>query len=51
MNMKEGQSIGRPPLLEGHNYGYWKARMKSFIKAIDDKAWCFIENGRKTSID
>ena len=43
MSMKEGQSIGRPPLLEGPNYGYWKAHMKAFLKAIDEKAGSAIE--------
>ncbi|CAM8880240.1 unnamed protein product [Rhodiola kirilowii] len=39
MSIKEGQSTTRPVLLEGHNYGYWKARMKAFIKNVDEKAW------------
>ncbi|CAM8944279.1 unnamed protein product [Rhodiola kirilowii] len=39
MCIKEGQSTTRPVLLEGHNYGYWKARMKAFIKNMDEKAW------------
>ncbi|CAM8904112.1 unnamed protein product [Rhodiola kirilowii] len=39
MSIKEGQSTTRPVLLEGHNYGYWKARMKAFIKNKDEKAW------------
>ena len=34
IGMKERQSIGRPLLLKGHNYGYWKARMKAFLKAL-----------------
>ncbi|CAM8993219.1 unnamed protein product [Rhodiola kirilowii] len=38
MSIKEGQSITRPVLLEEHNYGYWKARMKAFIKNVDEKA-------------
>ena len=33
--LKEGISIVRPPLLDGTNYGYWKARMRSFIKSMD----------------
>ncbi|CAM9000581.1 unnamed protein product [Rhodiola kirilowii] len=38
MSIKEGQSTTRPVLLEGPNYGYWKARMKAFIKNVDEKA-------------
>ena len=37
--LKEGSSTGCPPLLDGTNYGYWKARMCAFIKSIDEKAW------------
>ena len=29
----------KPSYLEGVNYPYWKARMKVFIKTIDEKAW------------
>ena len=36
--MEKGGSTSRPPLLDGTNYGYWKARMRSFIKSIDEKA-------------
>ncbi|CAM8883190.1 unnamed protein product [Rhodiola kirilowii] len=39
MSIKEEQITTRPVLLEGHNYGYWKARMKAFIKNVDEKAW------------
>ena len=37
--------MNKPPLLEGVNYPYWKARMKAFIKAIDEKAWRSILTG------
>ncbi|CAM8895754.1 unnamed protein product [Rhodiola kirilowii] len=39
MSLKEGQSTNRPPLLEGPNYGYWKFKMKAFLKSQDEKAW------------
>ncbi|CAM8908560.1 unnamed protein product [Rhodiola kirilowii] len=39
MSLKEGQRTNRPPLLEGPNYGYWKPRMKAFLKSLDEKAW------------
>ena len=37
--LAEGGSISRPSLLDGLNYPYWKARIKAFIKALDEKAW------------
>ncbi|CAM8954171.1 unnamed protein product [Rhodiola kirilowii] len=45
MSIKEGQSTTRPVLLEGPNYGYWKARMKAFIKNVDEKAWRSVLTG------
>ncbi|CAM8975427.1 unnamed protein product [Rhodiola kirilowii] len=47
MSIKEGQSTTRPVLLEGPNYGYWKARMKAFIKNVDEKAWRSVLTGWK----
>lgn len=48
MNIKEGQSIDRPLLLKGPNYGYLKTRMKAFLKAwnVDENAWNVVESGR-----
>ena len=43
--MREGASVTRPPLLDGENYCYWKARMKAFIKAVEEKAWRSILTG------
>ena len=43
--MKEGGAVGRPPLLDGSNYSYWKARMKAFIKALDERAWRSVLSG------
>ena len=43
--MKEGASVQRPPLLDGTNFSYWKARMKAFIKSMDEKAWRAILTG------
>ena len=43
--MKKGGSTSRPPFLDGTNYGYWKARMRSFIKSIDEKAWRLVIQG------
>ncbi|XP_039146856.1 uncharacterized protein LOC120284120 [Dioscorea cayenensis subsp. rotundata] len=42
---KEGASVTRPPLLDGSNYPYWKARMKVFIKSLDENTWTAVEEG------
>jgi len=31
----EGQSTSRPPLFNGSNFSYWKARMQIFLRCID----------------
>ena len=51
--LKEVGSINRPPLLDATNYGYRKAKMSTFIKLIDEKAWISILQGWKspTKID
>ncbi|KAG9442196.1 hypothetical protein H6P81_018050 [Aristolochia fimbriata] len=43
--LKEGASNTRPPLLDGSNYSYWKAKMQIYIKAQDEKAWKTIVKG------
>ncbi|CAM8950611.1 unnamed protein product [Rhodiola kirilowii] len=45
MSLKEGQSITRPPLLEGSNYATWKPVMRSFLKSLDEKAWKAVLKG------
>ena len=42
---REVGSISRPPLLDGTNYAYWKARMHAFIKSLNDRAWRAVVNG------
>ena len=42
---RNGGSINRPPVLDGSNYDYWKARMIAFIKSMDSKAWKAIVTG------
>ncbi|CAM8886612.1 unnamed protein product [Rhodiola kirilowii] len=42
MSLKEGHSTNRPPLLEGSNYGYWKSKMKAFLKSLDEKSWIVV---------
>ncbi|CAM8943912.1 unnamed protein product [Rhodiola kirilowii] len=45
MDLREGQNITRPPLLEGNNYGYWRVRIKAFLKSQDESVWEAVENG------
>jgi len=33
------------PVFYGTNYAYWKARMKSHLKAIDEQVWVVCERG------
>ena len=51
--LREGGSVSCPPLLDGTNYPYWKAQMRAFIKALNEKAWCAILTGwtHPTKID
>ncbi|CAM8975115.1 unnamed protein product [Rhodiola kirilowii] len=44
MDLREGQNITRPPLLEGNKYGYWRVRMKAFLKSQDELVWEAVEN-------
>ena len=44
----EGHSTNRPPLFNGTNYSYWKARMRIFIQASDYELWGVIINGPST---
>ncbi|KAK0588377.1 hypothetical protein LWI29_000251 [Acer saccharum] len=41
----EGASNSRPPLLKGHNYGFWKLMMKAYIRSIDERAWMTVDEG------
>ncbi|CAM8908697.1 unnamed protein product [Rhodiola kirilowii] len=45
MDLREGQNISRPPLLEGNKYGYWRVRMKAFLKSLDNLVWRAFEQG------
>ena len=42
---REGSSTVRPPLLDGTNYPYWKAKMRAFLKSIDERVWLAVING------
>jgi hypothetical protein len=37
------QTLNSAPAFDGTNYGYWKARMRFFLKSID--CWGMIETG------
>ncbi|CAM8885297.1 unnamed protein product [Rhodiola kirilowii] len=45
MDLREGQNITRPPLLEGNKYGYWRVRMKAFLMSQDESVWEAVEQG------
>ena len=36
-SIREDNSNHRHPLFDGTNYSYWKARMRTFLKSIDEK--------------
>ncbi|KAM0995716.1 hypothetical protein ACFX2C_005812 [Malus domestica] len=44
MNRTMG-SVSHPPHFDGDNYAAWKAKMKSFLWAQDDKVWLAVEEG------
>ena len=46
---KEGSSTTRPPLLDGTNYPYWKAKMRAFLKSIDERVWKAVINVQKST--
>ncbi|CAM8886958.1 unnamed protein product [Rhodiola kirilowii] len=45
MDLREGQNITQPPLLEGNKYGYWRVCMKAFLKSQDEAIWEAVEQG------
>ncbi|XP_048429858.1 uncharacterized protein LOC103964768 [Pyrus x bretschneideri] len=36
-------SVSHPPHFDGNNYAAWKAKMKSFLWALDDRVWLAVE--------
>ncbi|XP_048423736.1 uncharacterized protein LOC125469828 [Pyrus x bretschneideri] len=38
-------SVSYPPHFDGDNYAAWKAKMKSFLWALDDRVWLVVEEG------
>src|ERR1044072_8731736 len=51
MENKEGGSVHRPPVLDGTNFDYWKARMIAFLRSMDSKTWKAIIKGWTPPID
>ena len=35
----KGPLKSKVPILDGSNYQFWKARVRTFIKSIDERAW------------
>ncbi|VFQ67734.1 unnamed protein product [Cuscuta campestris] len=44
-DMEEGANVQRPPLLRGHNYNFWKDRMRAFLKSLGGGVWRSVETG------
>jgi hypothetical protein len=42
------QTFNYVPAFDGTNYGYWKARMRLFLKSID--VWQIVETGWTKSV-
>ncbi|CAL8152659.1 unnamed protein product [Prunus armeniaca] len=38
-------SVTHPHYFDGSNYAAWKAKMRAFLLALDDRVWYTIENG------
>ena len=36
---------GRPLKFDGSNYAYWKALMRAYLRAIDERIWLSVVNG------
>ena len=45
MMYTEGSAVNKPPLFDGKNYTFWKARMKVFLMSLDPKCWLVVEKG------
>jgi len=42
---REGGQVNKPPILDGSNYDYWKVRVTTFLKSIDNKTWKAVLKG------
>ena len=43
--MEHGYSLVISPYFDGNNYAYWKVRMKTFPKSINERVWNSVEYG------
>ncbi|TYJ98064.1 gag-proteinase polyprotein [Cucumis melo var. makuwa] len=43
--VREGTSTTKPSILDGTNYGYWKAKMIAFLKSVDSRSWKSVLTG------
>ena len=41
--MAQINNIKKPPQFDGSNYPYWKAKMTTYIKSINNKVWKVVE--------
>jgi hypothetical protein len=41
--MAQINNTKKPPQFDGFNYPYWKAKMITYIKSINRKAWKVVE--------
>ena len=41
--MEHRHSLVVPPHFDVNNYAYWKVRMKTFLKSIDERVWNSVE--------
>ena len=41
--MEYGYSLVIPPHFNGNNYAYWKVRVKTFLKSINERVWNSVE--------
>ena len=45
--MEHRHSLVIPLHFDGNNYAYWKVRMKTFLKSIDERVWNSVEYERE----
>ena len=43
--MEHSHSLVIPPHFVRNNYAYWKVRMKTFLKSIDERVWNSVKYG------
>eukprot|EP00253_Pinus_taeda_P031626 PITA_31626 len=42
--MRNHEALGRPPLFDGTNFGFWKERMTYYLISLGPEVWHFIQN-------